>query len=365
MNAKQVMIFVDQGERDRRSQAEAGVSRILATYPGSILAEVNEEQAELLTSRGFQLETVADIGKIKLRSIEFDPSVEVPVGPKALSLSAADIVSTAELYWIVQFVGPAKEEWIEAVQKIGGSIGDYVPENAFLVRMTPTIKDQVSKLDFVNWVGPFQPSYKVSPLLMGVRGKITPAAFRKAVILSEAFKPTLLGNLRVLLHRTDDVAAVQKKVESLGGTVISAEEGVLRISLDPSHIAALAVLPSVQWIEPYVMPKLANDVSAGIIGVQPVWSHHGLDGEGQIIAVADTGIDTGVNDATIHDDFEGRIAAIHSWAIPAWIHPYLDNASWDDGAADLESGHGTHVAGSVLGNGARSSGGIRGMAHNA
>jgi len=107
MNAKQVMIFVDQGERDRRSQAEAGVSRILATYPGSILAEVNEEQAKLLTSRGFQLETVADIGKIRLRSIEFDPSVEVPVGPKKLSLSAADIVSTAELYWIVQFVGPA------------------------------------------------------------------------------------------------------------------------------------------------------------------------------------------------------------------------------------------------------------------
>lgn len=80
------------------------------------------------------------------------------------------MVSTAELYWIVQFVGPAKEEWIEAVQKMGGSIGDYVPENAFLVRMTPTIKDQVSKLDFVNWVGPYQPTYKISPLLMGVRG---------------------------------------------------------------------------------------------------------------------------------------------------------------------------------------------------
>ena len=365
MATKQVMIFVDQGERDKRSQAEAAVSRILATYPGSILAEVNEEQAELLTSKGFQLESAAGIATIKLRSIEFDPSIEVPVGPKELSLSAAEMVSTAEMYWIVQFVGPAKAEWVKAVQNMGGSVGDYVPENAFLVRMTPIIKDQISQLDFVRWVGPYQATYKVSPLLMGVRGKISPVALRTAVISSEAFKPTWLGNLRVLLHQADDAAAVQKKVESLGGTVISAEQGVLRISLDPAHIGALAVLPGVQWIEPYVVPKLANDVSAGIIGVQPVWNHHGLDGEGQIIAVADSGLDTGINDATIHDDFKGRIVAIHSWAIPAWLHPYLDNASWDDGSADMESGHGTHVAGSVLGSGARSNGGIRGVAYNA
>ena len=113
------------------------------------------------------------------------------------------------------------------------------------------------------------------------------------------------------------------------------------------------------------MPKLLNDIAAGIIGVQPVWNNHGLDGEGQIIAVADTGLDKGVNDDSMHDDFKGRIVSIYSWEIIPGIRPYLDNNSWDDGPADLESGHGTHTSGSVLGSGARSNGDIRGMAFNA
>lgn len=364
MGTRQVMIFIDEGEQERRRQAEAAVSRIIATYPGSILAEVNDKQAKLLTSKGFTLESLTG-STIKLRSIEFDPTIDVPVMPDAMKLRAAEAGSTEEDYWIVQFVGPVKPEWSVAVRELGGSVGDYIPENAFMVRMTPEAKDQVSQLDFVRRVGPYQSTYKISPLLMGVRGKIPLASLRNATISSEAFKSTRFGNLRLLLHKADDAPAVRQVVESLGGTVISAEQELLRISLDPTQIAALACLPSVQWIEPYVVPKLVNDIAAGIIDVQPVWNHHGLDGEGQIIAVADTGLDTGNNDATMHDDFEGRIVAIRSWAIPAWLHPYLDNLNWDDGAADLESGHGTHVAGSVLGSGARSSGGIRGMAFNA
>ena len=344
------MIFVDENEKERRRNVESSVSRILATYPGSILAEVNEAQAEQLTSEGFQLEAITGGETIKLRSIEFDPTIEVPAAPAALSLLAAEVGPTEENYWIVQFVGPVKPEWGDAVRELGGNIGNYVPDNAFLVRMTSEVKDQVSELDFVRWVGPYQPAYKISPVLMGIRGKTSPFAFHNAEIKAEAYKPTPIGNLRVVVHKADDAEAVKQEVESLGGTVISAEKEVLRISLDAAHIEALAGLPSVQWIEPYARPKLFNDVAAGIIGVQPVWNKHGLDGEGQIVAVADTGLDTGVNDASMHEDFKGRIVVIYNL---------------DGGTADRGTGHGTHVAGSVLGSGARSNGGIRGMAFNA
>lgn len=365
MSSKQVMIFVDESEKEKRHNAEASVSRILATYPGSILAEVTETQVEKLTKEGFQLESLTGGETIKLRSIEFDPTVEAPAAPAALSLRTAEVGPTEENYWIVQFIGPVKSEWGEAVRELGGNIGDYVPDNAFLVRMTPKVKDQVSELDFVRWVGPYQPAYKISPLMMGIRGKASPATLRNAKIKVEEHKPTPTGNMRVVVHKAHDTAAVRQEVEHLGGTVISAEKEVLRISLDASHIEELARIPSVQWIEPYILPKLFNDVAASIIGVQPVWNNHGLDGEGQIIAIADTGLDTGFDDVTMHDDFKGRIVSIHSWPVPAGLRPYLDNKSWDDGAADLDSGHGSHVAGSVLGSGARSNGGIRGMAFNA
>ncbi len=50
MSTKQVMIFVDEGQPERRRRAEAAVTRVLATYAGSILAEVDEAQAGQLES---------------------------------------------------------------------------------------------------------------------------------------------------------------------------------------------------------------------------------------------------------------------------------------------------------------------------
>jgi subtilisin family serine protease len=79
----------------------------------------------------------------------------------------------------------------------------------------------------------------------------------------------------------------------------------------------------------------------------------GLSGKGEVIAVCDTGIDT-ADTQTIHKDFAGRIKATISYPITRDFASYVNNPGGDDGAADLDSGHGTHVAGSVLGNGSAS-----------
>ncbi|MDG1549229.1 MAG: S8 family serine peptidase, partial [Candidatus Poseidoniaceae archaeon] len=94
---------------------------------------------------------------------------------------------------------------------------------------------------------------------------------------------------------------------------------------------------------------------------------NGLDGSGIIVTVADTGLDSGINDATMHPDFSDHIHGIYSWPRPsnwcAWNSP-TDPGSCDDGADD-DNGHGTHVAGSVLGDGTSSSGSITGIAPEA
>ena len=78
-----------------------------------------------------------------------------------------------------------------------------------------------------------------------------------------------------------------------------------------------------------------------------------LTGKGEILAISDTGIDTGNKD-TIHEDFRGRILEIQSFPIAPSYGFMVENSGTDDGAADLFSGHGTHVAGCAVGNGHKS-----------
>jgi serine protease AprX len=96
----------------------------------------------------------------------------------------------------------------------------------------------------------------------------------------------------------------------------------------------------------------------------------GLSGAGEVVGICDTGLDTGVP-ATIHPDFAGRIKAIKSYPISPSFGAYVTNPGADDGPADVDSGHGTHTSGSILGDGTGSSnlpglaGPIRGLAFKA
>ncbi|MCB0351317.1 MAG: S8 family serine peptidase, partial [Bdellovibrionales bacterium] len=75
-----------------------------------------------------------------------------------------------------------------------------------------------------------------------------------------------------------------------------------------------------------------------IMGFDKAW-RAGFKGKGQIVAIADTGLDTG-NKATLARDFSNLKA---SYALG------MSSTSWAD-----YMGHGTHVAGSVAGNGSQS-----------
>jgi len=78
-------------------------------------------------------------------------------------------------------------------------------------------------------------------------------------------------------------------------------------------------------------------VARAILNVPQVWESTGLYGAGQIVAVADTGLDVGVDNPLLHEDFKGRVVAgfgLGRTGLTNDIH-----------------GHGTHVSGSVLGSG--------------
>ncbi len=139
----------------------------------------------------------------------------------------------------------------------------------------------------------------------------------------------------------------------------------LLVNSDRDGIARTSLSPLVSHISSMTIEGLDNDIAADIIDVLEVWSISGLDGSDQIIGVADTGLDTGQN-STMHPDMNGRIGSVYTYGRPGnWSDP--DIHVWDSstGSWSYKGGHGTHVVGSVLGNGSASNGSYSGMAPNA
>jgi len=155
--------------------------------------------------------------------------------------------------------------------------------------------------------------------------------------------------------RLHDPADVQTVVTWLGQqnvTIAGTSTRKVRFYATPDApvLDDLSRRTEVETIAEYVPPKLFADVARQLLGADAATAVGpapgvALDGSGQIIAIADTGIDQ------THPDFAGRIKI----AIPR---------GRANDASDPE-GHGTHVAGCALGDGTASGGKVKGMAPKA
>ena len=295
--------------------------------------------------------------KILLKADVFDPIKEEPDIPRELT------AHKEEGYYIVQFATPTFQEWKDGIEMLGGEFHGYIPSNAFVVGMSEDVRMQVEELPYVTWIGIYQPAYKISHEL-----------------LAYATEGGANSDVSIDISVFANVDVVASEIQDLDGEIKENYATSLRVNIKSKRIRDAAFLPDVSWIQKTPKYRLFNDLAVGIMNVPATWTTHGLTGTGQVVAVADTGLDTGFianfdddgdglidedpvdgvdNDADglvdeddkNHDDFEGRIANIYAWG--------------DGSAADINSGHGTHVAGSVLGDGSRSGGSIKGVAHDA
>jgi hypothetical protein len=273
----------------------------------------------------------AEADMIHLLAYPFDPEVrEAPV-PTGLSSIERDGVPS---YYLVQLSGAPTDERKAAVASAGAELIAYVPDNTYIVRMTPETGRALTALDAVDWVGPFHPAYRISPTV-GRHEIMNP---------ERAADPRLTLTVRVF----DRLASTADEVRALGAEVLEmTDDGfqkLLVVRADPSDVTALAGLNDVWWIEEKPEFFLVNDttkwvVQSNVTSSTPIWDK-GIHGEGQLAAVMDSGLD--YNSCWFRET--GGAAPGPSHRKVASYVTYGGNPY--DGCTD---GHGTHVCGTLAG----------------
>lgn len=264
---------------------------------------------------------------IRLQQAEFDPLSDSPVRHAGLSSSELS------RYHLVQFHGPIRADWIVELTRRGIEIMDYVPDFAFIVRAEQDQLQALQSLSEVRWSGRFDSLFRVHQALLN--GLASDAGDDQVPVVVRLFPGESLDEvMSVVAGRVSEWMGVG---EDTGGGHL------LRMTISLATIGQLAGVDAVAWIEPFSTPELANSVARSntILKKDQVETQLGLYGEGQIVAVTDSGLSTG-DPSTIHQDFSGRVA-VGGWGAGGNCSGWEDNNS-----------HGTHVAGSVLGSGIRS-----------
>jgi serine protease AprX len=368
--------------KERQGEIE-NMMKIQASYDAFIIGEAPPEQLEELKQR-FPTEDMSYIDSIDLKNQTIDThKPRISKNREVLSHSAythTNSITPGLHYYIVQFIGPIKQEWLKDIKKNGAILREPFSNFSYIVEMDKTVLSKIVLLPYLNWVGHYDPKYRISseviqrakpPLKLkdpkkaiarldktsatGARQKLSDAELSVTKVRLLPFKYS------IDFFAAEDIPTAKTKLAKLGVKIVSVFPENKRIIIDiknakndPANLLLkLPHIHGVKQIQEIKMQKTRNNIARGIMNANGLINDLGLTGKGEIIGVADTGLDSG-DPSTLHPDFRGRIKKVKSYPIDTIHNNYVKNPDADDGAKDEDSGHGTHVAGSVLGDGASS-----------
>jgi subtilisin family serine protease len=348
-----------QGE-EQRSLGEFGT--IIAHYDAFAIVEVARGKGAALHSR-FPCEDltrhyVLDLGGRR----GVPPGTAAKHG--AIRPGSTRMPGAGYHHCLVQFVGPVKRNWLSRVTAAGGGLRELYRDFTYIVRANAKAVAAIEALPFVRWVGHLPYEARISRGLRSGKSATLPRTrLRTGVFTVQVFDKALIGKIAAAATRLGfEVIARSPAARSM--VVRSKADLRARSKL----VQTLSTVHGVKYIRARPVKRTSNDVAPEFMGAAPHAATTTLSGRGEVVAICDTGIDTG-DPASLHPDFTGRVIAIKSYPVTPDFAADVFNAGADDGPADRDSGHGTHVAGSAVGSGKASAGitprPVRGLAYRA
>ncbi|HUD41395.1 MAG TPA: S8 family serine peptidase [Dokdonella sp.] len=291
-------------------------------------------------------------------------------------------------YGIVQYHAGQAAGARDAIARAGAAIVGHLPNTAFQVRGDAQALARIGSAPAVRWTAPYEAGLKLATGLLdgSVAARHAPSA--RVALEVHGFRGEAAERLVEVLRATG---------LDLGfGTRAGAFDlPSVRVDVHPAQLDALlqaaSSIEGVAWIEPYLPATTHNRDSIGPIQANrpscatpdaaaacpdgldparaPLWQR-GLTGHGQIVAIADSGLDRNEGWFAGLDFGAGATVAITDADDPApgplatgaiypdrkvyayWVQPGASAYDNNQLCGAFNRYHGTHVTGTVLGDAA-------------
>jgi hypothetical protein len=138
-------------------------ARVIADYEGFVLLDVSDALVSALANDP-SAQVVDENNLILLNAATIDTRT-----PEAQAMRVTNAARSGNQMRLIQFAGPIRSEWYEALRATGARIVTYIPSNAYLVYGSAAALQAVQRLasdrSISQWDGEYTAAYRLDPMV--------------------------------------------------------------------------------------------------------------------------------------------------------------------------------------------------------
>jgi Subtilase family/HYR domain len=245
-------------DRGLARELTAKGGRLIADYDSYQVVEVDSATAQSYKSR-YSAEVKDEYNLILLNAGSIDTTT--PQGQELSIASVGSNESSGRHMHLVQFAGPIKPEWYDALVATGVEVVTYIPNNAYLVygdsRSLRRI-DRLAKNQPVQWQGEYADAYKIDPAIYMTEKRNEDLRLQGKIVVGGAnlYTVQLFKSSKGISDTASYIDSV-KLEEKVRWDILNYTN--ITVALQESAVKNIASRPDVVFIEPFVMPKKLDE----------------------------------------------------------------------------------------------------------